>query len=495
MALLNAPTSPLVRPHLLSTAVGALSGVANLAIALVGALALSELAQGRLSKGAWLLVGTLAGRGVTSVVLEEYSAKRRARALHLLRRKVPSLLTRPRRAREAQSDLAWALEQAASAEELTRLRASAGASMVGLVVIYLSAGALPLGIAIALLLLAVPLYQRAGRRSEVLASEYQRRRTQLEERQLQVLRHAPELRGLGAVDYGAREIGAYSEREHQAALSAIRVALQSSLVTEFISGVSIGLVAMVVGFGLLGGRISLVRALVAVFATSELFGAIRRYGVEFHRREDASRAADVLSSALEHPNAEGPVIDLQAVVTLMQAAPITLRVQPGDRVVISGPSGVGKTALLETLLGWRDALSGQVTRPGSGVGVIQATTRVLSGSLRDNLTLGRPIGDDTVRSVLAELGLGGERFDDLSQVLLPDGRGLSDGERVRLLLARAILADATTLVIDDVAGLFDESTRDRVRVALDARPSITVIEASVDRPLLSWPTLRVELAP
>ncbi|HUY43471.1 MAG TPA: ATP-binding cassette domain-containing protein [Acidimicrobiales bacterium] len=494
MAALSAP-SPFAKSNLLPTAVGGVSGVASLALALMGAYALSELAQGRLTSGAWLLVSTLAGRGLMSMMVEEFSATRSARSLRLSRRRVPSLLKRPRPMHEAQSDLAWALEQAAGADELTRLRANAGASMLGLVVIFVSGGAIAFGIAAALLLLAIPLYRRAGRRSEVLATEYQRRRAQLEERQLQVLRHSPELRGLGAVQYGAREIGAYSDREHQAALSAIRVALQSSLVTEFISGVSIGLVAMVVGFGLLGGRLSLAKALIAVFATSELFGAIRRYGVEFHRREDAARAAALLTVPPERTSADGSALALNAVVTFMNAPPLTLRVQPGDRVVISGPSGAGKTTLLETLLGWREALSGEVTRPAAGVGVIQPSTPVLSGTLRENLTLGSEIDDATVMILLGELGLRGERFADLARPLLPDGRGLSDGERVRILLARALLADASTLVIDDVAGLFDETTRELIRRALEVRPSLTVIEASVDRPLLTRPSLRVELAP
>jgi ATP-binding cassette, subfamily C, bacterial CydD len=92
------------------------------------------------------------------------------------------------------------------------------------------------------------------------------------------------------VEYGANEIAAISDSEHAIAMRAIRVALESSLVTEFLSGVSIGLVAMVVGFALLGGRITLEHALIAVLVTSEIFTHVRRYGVEFHRREDSERS-------------------------------------------------------------------------------------------------------------------------------------------------------------------------------------------------------------
>jgi ATP-binding cassette subfamily C protein CydD len=128
----------------------------------------------------------------------------------------------------------------------------------------------------------------------VLSAQYLQRRNVLESRQLELLHHAPELRALGAVTYGANEIAAISDSEHVIALRAIRVALESSLVTEFLSGVSIGLVAMVVGFGLLDGRLDLFHALVAVLVTAELFLHVRRYGAEFHRREDAAASLFLL---------------------------------------------------------------------------------------------------------------------------------------------------------------------------------------------------------
>ena len=109
------------------------------------------------------------------------------------------------------------------------------------------------------------------------------------------MHHTTELRALGAVELGANEIAAISDSEHAMAIRAIRVALESSLVTEFLSGVSIGLVAMVVGFALLGGRVSLEHALIAVLVTGEIFTHVRRYGVEFHRREDAERSRELLA--------------------------------------------------------------------------------------------------------------------------------------------------------------------------------------------------------
>jgi ABC-type transport system involved in cytochrome bd biosynthesis fused ATPase/permease subunit len=388
-----------------------------------------------------------------------------------------------------------AVDHASEAPTLERLRASAAVSLLGVVVVFVSAGWLPLIITLALLVLAAPFYQRAGRRSEVMAQEFQRRRATLEERQLEVLQHAPELRALGAVTYGANEIAAISESEHVLALRAIRVALESSLVTEFLSGVSIGLVAMVVGFGLLGGRISLLRALIAVLVTGELFVQVRRFGVEFHRRDDAQRALTALVEPdLRLSSLEGDdLLVATNLVTQASAGEVTLRVRAGDRVLVTGPSGSGKTTLLHSLLGWREVRAGVAERSGAPVGYVDAESALFSGTLRENLTVGVSVADDEVRGQLRSLALVGPRFDDLDSELLSDGRGMSSGERVRLLLARALLARVSLLILDDVAGVLDHDARNSVRASLANTPGLAILEATVDTPLLEDPTLQLEI--
>ena len=255
----------------LARALGVLSSLVALALAGLAALSLNDLAHRQISRGVFLLIVTLVVRGITTSGLEEWGDAAAARLRAGWRATVITHLRVPRREGErARGDLSLAIEHAAESPSLERLRASAGSSLLGVFVIFWAAGWLGLVITLALLALAAPLYQRAGRRSEAMAQEYQARRAMLELRQLEILQHAPELRALGAVTYGADEIAAISDSEHALALRAIRVALESSLVTEFLSGVSVGLVAMVVGFGLLDGHLSLVRALTAVLVTAEL---------------------------------------------------------------------------------------------------------------------------------------------------------------------------------------------------------------------------------
>jgi ATP-binding cassette subfamily C protein CydCD len=475
---------------------GVLSSLTALALAVLSALALSDLAHRLYFRGLLVLIGVVIARGVAAGALDLWGERAAATMRAHWRALMVEHLRIPRREGErARGDLSLAIEQASESAGLERLRTSAGSSLIGVLVIFWAAGWLGLVITVGLLALAAPLYQRAGRRSEAMAQQYHARRALLESRQLEILQHAPELRALGAVSYGANEIAAISDSEHAVALRAIRVALESSLVTEFLSGVSIGLVAMVVGFGLLEGHLSLVRALVAVLVTAELFTQVRRYGVEFHRRDDADRARAILNVAeVVTAPASLDVLVAEDLVTEAHPAVVSLRLRAGERVLVSGPSGIGKTSLLHTLVGWRAPLRGKALLAGGAVGYVGVESTLLSGTLRDNVTLGAPVTDAVVRGTLSSLGLSGPRFENLDRALLSDGRGLSSGERVRLVLARALLAHVSLLVLDDVAGVLDEGARALVRTAL-TEANLAVIEATVDTPLIATPTQRIELRP
>ncbi len=476
---------------------GGVQAFVSLTCAVVLAEGLSHLARRQVTSGIWLVVAALALRSLIGVALGQWNERASAAIRGHWRAVLPQRLTRPRSEHErGRGDLALAIDQAADEAFLIQLETSALLSLAGLAVLAWAGGWLALTITVALLALAAPLYRRAGRRSEAVAGEYRERRSLLEQRQLELLYHTTELRALGAVDYGANEIAAISDSEHAIAIRAIRVALGSSLVTEFLSGVSIGLVAMVVGFALLGGRTSLAHALIAVLITSEIFVAVRRFGVEFHRREDADRSAAILhdTSVVSTPNVTSNVLVATDLRTEFNDQSFNIVLRAGERLVITGPSGSGKTTLLQTLLSWRDPLHGDVVRTTAVTGHVSVESQLLSGTLRENVTLGVEVADRDVRSCLSSLGLSGPRFNDLDTTLLVDGGGISTGERVRLVLARCLVAGPSLLVLDDVAGVLDASARLLVGDVLRRSTHVAIIEATVDTPLLAEATQRIELA-
>lgn len=476
-----------------ATVLGVVVTVLGLAIAFLTALGIDRLAARRVGEGLLLLGSVVAIRWVSAEVLDTwfYLAGRRLR--RHWRSIIMAFFLLPRTTSSSPVQIADAIDTIVDEPRLAVVRASAQASILALVVVFVTGGWQAVSIVVVLLGVAIPLYQRAGSRAAALEVEYRERRARLGERQLELLTHASELRGLGAVHYGAQEIAALSVSEHQVALRAIRTALGSSLVTEFLGGVSIGLVAMDVGFGLLNGHLSLLRALVCVLVTSEFFSHVRRYGVEFHRREaiDAAGKRLIIPPRIDYFAAD--VLESFELVTLAHPEPVSLAINRGDRVAVLGASGVGKTTLAHTLLGWRAPREGRVHRTDDAVAYVSADTALIEGTLGDNLRLGLAVPDDQVLELLRALRLDSAHFTQLDFHVSADGEGFSSGERVRILIARALLHRPRLLILDDVAGLLDEVAREAIRQELSRRFEMAIIEISVDDTLFISASTKVHL--
>jgi ABC-type transport system involved in cytochrome bd biosynthesis fused ATPase/permease subunit len=240
---------------------------------------------------------------------------------------------------------------------------------------------------------------------------------------------------------------------------------------------------MVVGIRLWHHSIPLRNALIAVFIVAELFAWIRRFGAEFHRRDDAAHARRELSVSPPGVSvpASGLLLDLEAVRTEAPAGEVTVRLAARGRLRIIGPSGIGKSSLIEAALGLREPTGGRVERTDVPIGLVRADSRFLRASLRENLDPAGEHPDEDLRATLVIVGLSPSRFGDLDEVLNNEDASMSSGERVQLAIARSLLATVSLLVLDDVGGLLDEPTRARLAAAIDERPEMAVLEAGHDR--------------
>lgn len=171
-----------------------------------------------------------------------------------------------------------------------------------------------------------------------------------------------------------------------------------------------------------------------------------------------------------------------------------LRIEPGERIAVLGRNGTGKSTLLAGLAGLIEPLSGSIRIDGlemnrvdpadirRDIGLVGQGARLFHGTLRENLVLGAPRAtDDQIIAALdglAQSGLVEALPDGLDHQIQEGGLGLSGGQQQGLLLARMILRDPRTLLLDEPTAALDEVAESAVVDALRDLPGATLVIAT-----------------
>ncbi|MFP4271775.1 MAG: ATP-binding cassette domain-containing protein [Halothiobacillaceae bacterium] len=327
------------------------------------------------------------------------------------------------------------------------------------------------------------------------------------------LRHLPLLRQFAAEGRVAGELRQVSERYRESSMGLLRQAFFSTAVLELFAAMSVALVAVFVGLGLLGhvrflglGSLSLFEGLFILLLVPEFFAPLRQLGQQHHLRADALAAADALAPWLARqdcpaasevkPHDPAALLEVDAgSLTLAHGRRLdfpSLEVMPGERLCIRGASGVGKSRWLALLAGLETG-AGVRRRARLRCLRVAQDPEWLSGSLARNLRVAAPGAcDETIHRALVEVGL----HHAPDKRLGDRGFGLSGGERKRLALARALLSGAKLWLLDEpTAGLDPASERamlallDRVR----ADHGVTLVVASHSPAVHDWADRVVEL--
>ncbi len=136
------------------------------------------------------------------------------------------------------------------------------------------------------------------------------------------------------------------------------------------------------------------------------------------------------------------------------ASGLTFEIRGGERLAITGPSGVGKTTLAATVLGLIPPVAGEVTASGR-IGYLAQDAHVFTTSLAENVRIGnKHATDEQVRDALARVRLP----EDPGRVVGELGATLSGGEQRRLALARLVVGDYGVLVLDEPSEHLDPET-------------------------------------
>ncbi|EHS50762.1 glucan exporter ATP-binding protein [Rhizobium sp. PDO1-076] len=208
---------------------------------------------------------------------------------------------------------------------------------------------------------------------------------------------------------------------------------------------------------------------------------------DFYQLEDAVQDREESIGATELNNVKGDVefrnVSFDFASTTQGVRDVSFRVQAGQTVAIVGPTGAGKTTLINLLQRVHQPQSGQILIDGHDIAKITRKSLrhaiatvfqdagLLNRSIKENIRLGREDASEEDIIKAAEAAAATDfiesRMIGYDTVVGERGNRLSGGERQRIAIARAILKNAPILVLDEATSALDVETEARVKQAID----------------------------
>lgn len=392
-------------------------------------------------------------------------------------------------------------------------------------------------LAAALLLLTAPLVPMfmilLGKAASASSQKQLQALSRLGGRFLDLVRGMRTLQQLDATAQAQQQVAEAADNYRTRTMQVLRVAFLSSAVLEFFAALSIALVAVYLGLGLLGILpwtkevipVPYFGALFILLLAPEFYAPLRQLGNDYHAKADAEAALQELQPLLHHQHwqHQGNQLlqgSLPVSITASQVQAISpddrlrlqleqLQLPSGSSLLIQGASGSGKSTLLQILLGavpyhgtllvngqdfanlelnaWLDGLDYLAQQPG-----------FIQGSIADNLRLAAPHATDSqFTEALEQVGLG-ELIQQrsLDWQLDERGGGLSGGQLSRLALAQLLLRNRPLWLLDEPTAHLDADSRLHIHQLLQrlaaGRSLILVSHSSAG---LEWIEQRLHLQP
>ena len=380
---------------------------------------------------------------------------------------------------------------------------------------------LPSAVAVACTIPLIPIFMiLIGRLTQRHSEERLEAMERLGGQVLDLLAGLPTLKALGREAGPAKRIGELGRAYGAATMHTLRIAFLSGAVLEFITTLSVAIIAVQVGFRLLFGHMDLATALLVIMIAPEVYQPLRRVGLHFHASANGVAAANAVFEILDTPLPERgtkPAPDLASAVIEIEdlsvaargswaPAGLTAKIRPGRLVALTGPSGAGKTTTSQVLMSLLPADRGTVrVIPNSAeasedtegavmtpldLSEIEPTTWwsqiawvpqrpvIVPGTVLDNV-IGADRASEFTGVTSSRLGRvlppldAAARATGFDEVVssLPHGwqtrvgqggAGLSVGQRQRLSLTRALMSDAPLVVLDEPTAHLDAASEAHV---------------------------------
>ena len=353
-----------------------------------------------------------------------------------------------------------------------------------------------------------------GRMTQSVSQERLKTMQVLGDQVLDLISGLPTLKALGREQEPAEQVRSLGRSYRRTTMSTLRVAFLSGAVLEFITTLSVAIIAVQIGFRLVAGRMDLFTGLLVLMVAPEVYQPLRQVGFQFHASANGVAAAEAVFEVLETPVPERgtvPAPDLRTATIELDAISVAARgtwapadlsttIRPGSLVALTGPSGAGKTTTTQVLLGLLPADRGRVrvvpAPEGDGldgavdlseidpatwweqIAWVPQRPTITPGTVLDNVLNHAEPGASTagdVPDVLVEAARA-TGFDEVVDGLPQGWRtpvgsagvGLSVGQRQRLALTRALCSTAPLVVMDEPTAHLDAASEAHVLDAVRA---------------------------
>lgn len=295
----------------------------------------------------------------------------------------------------------------------------------------------------------------------------------------------------------------------QATLKVLRIAFISAFMLEFISTLSIAIIAVNIGLRLIYGHVEFLPVFFILLIAPQFYQPFRQFGSAFHDAMNGITASSEIYAMIDKLNcikeskanlkfddADMVQIELKNVYYKYQDSDkwaidnLSLKIEKGKHLVLTGDNGAGKSTLFKLLLGIEKCQSGEILINDynladldkqwwqSQIGWVAQEPYIFSATIRENITLGRDFNLKEIEHICQLVNLD-EFIKSMPQgydTEITSAMNLSSGQKRRLGLARALIGRPKLLLLDEPMENLDVYNEKLIqRILSDLKNKVTVI--------------------